>query len=404
VSDGIKSVALVGIGGYGNSYVKELLDRSTAGTIKFAGAIDPSPGGCERLSEIRDRGIPLYDSLENFSRREKADLVILATPIHLHCKQACLAMDTGSHVLTEKPVGSHPDQVELMIEARDRNRRQLAVGYQWSFSPAIQQLKRDIMSGRFGKPKCLRARVYWPRDEKYYRRAAWAGRVRDIDGHPILDSPANNGCAHQLHNMFYVLGSAINRSDWPVSVTAELYRANKIENYDTIVMRSRSEQGASIFFIASHATEQRRDPVFRYEFEHATVHYGQFDDCIVAEPRHGARINYGSPAFADLSRKLSDVLKSIQDNQPVICGAEAAGAQTACVYAAQQSTPTIVDFPRDLIAVEGAPGERRVFVKNLDKVLDKCYEQIRLPSEVAISWAVPAREIAAASSCATIKK
>ncbi len=404
MSDEIASVALVGIGGYGNSYVKELLDRATAGTVKFVAAIDPSPKGCERLSEIRDREIPLFDSLQDFSRREKADLVILATPIHLHCEQACLAMDTGSHVLCEKPVGSHPDQVRLMIAARDRNRRQLAIGYQWSFSPAIQQLKQDIMSGRFGKPKCLRTRVYWPRDEKYYHRCTWAGRKRDADGHPVLDSPANNACAHQLHNMFYVLGNAINRSDWPTSITAELYRAHPIENYDTIAMRGRTEQGASIFFIASHATEHRREPVFRYEFENATVHYGQFDDCIVAEPRDGPRINYGSPTACDLSRKLCAVLTAIQKDQPIICGPEAAGAQTACIYAAQQSMPTIVDFPRDQVVVEGAPGERRTFVKNLDKVLDKCYEQLSLPSELAIPWSAPAIEIAAVSASVTLKR
>jgi predicted dehydrogenase len=404
VSDGIKSVALVGIGGYGNSYIKELLDRATAGTVKFVAAIDPSPQGCERLSEIRDRGIPLFDSLQDFSRREKADLVILATPIHLHCEQACLAMDTGSHVLSEKPVGSHPDQIRLMIEARDRNRRQLAIGYQWSFSPAIQKLKQDIMAGRFGKPKCLRTRVYWPRDEKYYRRCPWAGRKRDADGHLILDSPANNACAHQLHNMFYVLGSAINRSDWPTSVTAELYRANAIGNYDTVALRCRTGHGASILFIASHATEQERDPVFRYEFENATVHYGQFDDCIVAEPRNGARINYGSSSVANLSRKLSDVLNSIQTAEPVVCGPEAAGAQTACIYAAQQSMPDIIDFPRDLVVVEGASDERRTYVKNLDKALDKCYEQFSLPSELAIPWSAPGTEIAAVPENAILKR
>ncbi len=367
VSDSAKSVALVGLGGYGNSYVKELLNRAIACGLEFVAGIDPAPQRCEHLSEIRDRGIPLFNSLEDFSRRNHADLVILATPLHLHCEQARLAMDTGSHVLCEKPLGSHPEQTRLMIEAHDRNKRQLAIGYQWSFSPAIQQLKRDISAGRFGKPKRLRTRVYWPRDEKYYHRCSWAGRVRDDDGRLVLDSPANNGCAHHLHNMFYVLGKTPDRSDWPVAVTAELYRANAIQNYDTVALRSRTEQGVSILLIASHATAQRREPVFRYEFEDATVHYGQFDDCIVAETTSGSRINYGSPAIGDLSRKLTEVLQSIRTPQPVICGPEAAGAQTACIYAAQQSMPNIVDFPANLIVVEGQPGERGPMSKTWKK-------------------------------------
>jgi len=394
VNDGVKSVALVGIGGYGNAYVKELLDRQLAGGIKFVAAVDPAPQRCEHLSEIRDRGIPLFASLEDFSRRGRADLVILATPIQLHCEQACLAMDLGSHVLCEKPLGAHPEQIRRMVEARDRNRRQLAIGYQWSFSPEIQQLKRDISAGRFGRPKRLRTGVYWPRDEKYYRRCPWAGRQRDGDDRLVLDSPANNACAHQLHNMFFVLGKAADRSDWPTTVTAELYRAYAIQNYDTVALRCRTEQGATALFIASHATQHKRDLVFRYEFEDAIVHYGQFDDCIVAEPRNGSRINYGSPPLGDLSHKLSEVLQSIRSAQPVACGPEAAGAQTACVYAAQQSMPNIIDFPGDLVVVEGAPGERRRYVTDLEKTLDQCYEQFSLPSELGIAWSGPGAEVA----------
>jgi predicted dehydrogenase len=394
VIDGAKTVALVGLGGYGLVYLKALLDRKTEGKIKFVAGVDPAPEACERLPEIQERGIPVFQSLEEFSRAGGADLVILSTPLQLHCEQACVALGAGAHVLCEKPLGAHPEQVRLMIEARDRNRRQLAIGYQWSFSPAIQQLKRDIASGRFGQPKRLRTRVYWPRDEKYYSRSHWAGRQRDTDGRLVLDSPANNACAHHLHNMFYVLGDATDRSDWPATVKAELYRANAIQNYDTVVIRSCTQRGADVLFIASHVTQHTRDPVFCYEFEEAAVHYGKFGDCIVAERRDGSRINYGSPTSAEWPHKLFDVLKSVHDAQPVVCGPEAAGAQTACIYAAQQSMPNIVDFPGDQIVVEGEPGERRTYVKDIETILDRCYEQFSLPSDLGVSWSAPGLEIA----------
>lgn len=392
--DGAQSVALVGLGGYGHTYVKALLDRETAGKVKFVAGIDPVPDGCAHLPEIRERGIPLFHSLQEFFRSGRAHLVILSTPPQLHCEQACLALDAGSHVLCEKPLGAHPEQVRLMIEARDRNRRQLAIGYQWSFSPAIQQLKQDIAAGRLGRPRRLRTRVYWPRDEKYYTRSLWAGRQRDADGRLVLDSPANNACAHYLHNMFYILGEAADRSDWPATVEAELYRANPIQNYDTAIIRCRTERGAEVLFVASHATQSECNPVFCYEFEEATVHYGKFRDSIVAERRDGSRIDYGSPASSECPEKLFDVLQSIQNAQPVACGPEAAGAQTACVYAAQQSMPNIVDFPRDLVVVDGEPGQRRTYVKDLDQTLDHCYEQSSLPSESGVSWSVRGLEIA----------
>ena len=228
--------------------------------------------------------------------------------------------------------------------------------------------QRDISAGRYGRPKRLRTRVYWPRDEKYYSRSSWAGRQRDQDGRPVFDSPANNACAHHLHNMFYVLGDAPQHSDWPRTVQAELYRAHPIENYDTIAFRCWTEHGTEILFFASHATKTQRDPAFAYEFETGTIHYGgKFGDFIVAECADGTRVEYGSPASAESAEKLFDVLESIRNNTPVVCGPEAAVRQTACIYAAQQSTPAIVDFPRDLVVIEGQVGERQTHVKDLEK-------------------------------------
>ena len=223
--DGVKTVALVGLGGYGHIYVNALLDPRSASRVSFVAGVDPAFEACTRLAELNEKRIPIFRSLEEFCAAGRADLVILSTPLQLHCEQACFAMAQGSHVLCEKPLGAHPDQARQMIEVRDRSGLQLAIGYQWSFSAAIQNLKRDISAGRYGRPKRLRTRVYWPRDEKYYGRSSWAGRQRDQAGRPVFDSPANNACAHHLHNMFYVLGETPQRSDWPSMVQAELYRA-----------------------------------------------------------------------------------------------------------------------------------------------------------------------------------
>ena len=395
---GVQTVALAGLGGYGDIYLRTLLAPGTSSRLSFVGGIDPRPEGCARLAELQQGKIPIFSSLDEFFAAHTADLVILSTPLQLHCEQAVSVLSRGSNVLCEKPLGSHPDQVRQMIEARDRAGLQLAIGYQWSFSPTIQNLKRDIAAGRFGRPKRLRSRVYWPRDEKYYTRSSWAGRQYDQQGRPVFDSPANNACAHFLHNMFYVLGATPQSSDWPAVVEAELYRAHEIENYDTIALRCRTHSGAEVLFFTSHATKVQRDLTFQYEFENATIHYGgKHGDRVVAESSDGKRIDYGAPTSADSVQKLFDVLQSIRERRPVICGPEAAGAQTACIFAAQQSTPVIVPFPSDLIVVEGAAGQRSTYVKNLEKDLDRCFNESVLPSDIGISWAKRPVQISVAS-------
>jgi predicted dehydrogenase len=392
------SIALVGLGGYGHIYVNALLGNSANMPFKLVAGVDPVPEGCSRLGDLQERSIPIFSSLDEFLESGRADLIVLSTPLHLHCEQTCAALAHGAHVLCEKPLGAHPKQVRQMMEARDRHKRQVSIGYQWSFSPAVLELKRDISAGRFGHPRRLRTRVYWPRDEKYYKRGSWAGRQRDSQDRWVLDSPANNACAHYLHNMFYVLGDAVDRSDWPATVQAELYRANEIENYDTIALRCRTQRGAEIMFLASHATRHGRDPQFCYEFESGTVRYGgKLGDTIIAELPDGSLVNYGSPAPSDSPQKLFDTMESLRSLQPVVCGPEAAGAQTACVYAAQQSMATVVDFPPEMVRVEGKPGERRTHVKNLEKVLDECYDRFSLPSEIGLVWAKAGREVAVAA-------
>ena len=130
------------------------------------------------------------------------------------------------------------------------------IGYQWSFSKAIQSLKNDIIKGLFGKPIRLKTLALWPRDDEYYGRNNWAGRIKENQGKWVLDSPMNNAVAHYLHNMFYVLGFEVDSSAVPKQVIAECYRANPIENYDTAVCRILTTDDVEILFYASHASHR----------------------------------------------------------------------------------------------------------------------------------------------------
>lgn len=389
------SLALVGLGGYGNVYLKELLGSGESNGLRFIAAIDPQPQRCERIEQVRAAKVPVYPSLEAFQAQAKADLVVLATPPQFHCRQVVAALEHGSHVLCEKPAAASPDQIRQMIEARDRAGKLVAIGYQWSFSPAIQQLKDDIGSGRFGAVRQLKTSAYWPRDERYYSRNDWAGRQRDAQGRLVLDSPVNNACAHYLHNMFYVLGESLDRSAMPRTVLAELYRANPIENYDTAVIRCQTTNDAALIFIATHASKLQRGPILRYEFEKALIsHSPQEGGAIHARMKDGSTFSYGAPIESDSVQKLLDVCKAIRSGQPIACGLEAAAAHTACMFAAQESMPQITDFPKELIAIEGEAGSRKTSVTGLEAALDRCFDEFKMPSELEFPWSRPGTPIA----------
>jgi predicted dehydrogenase len=379
------SIVLSGLGGMGSVYLAALLEKRRSGTFRVEGAVDPFPGKCPHLAELRNLRVPVFASLEEFYARHRADLAVIASPIHLHCPQTCLALREGSDVLCEKPAAATVQEIRAMSRAARRARRWVAVGFQWSFSRAVQNLKRDIQSGRFGRPRRLRCLYLWPRDEAYYLRNDWAGKKKDEAGRWILDSPMNNAMAHDLHNMFYVLGEKRETSALPARVEAELYCAYDIPNFDTAAARSFTESGAEILFYVSHAAAIDTGPVFSYEFERATISLRGRNSGIMALFEDGAVKAYGSPDREPL-QKLSEAIRLAGTVDLPACGLEAARSHTICLNGAQDSMPRIRNFPRALVKATGDRGSRAISVTGLDRVLMECYEKGTLPSEAGVAW------------------
>ncbi len=386
------SIVLVGIGGMGSVYVKVLLAKKGAAEFQIVGAVDPEPERCPQLAELRALDVPVFGSLESFYRAGRAELAIISSPIPCHADQTCLALERGSSVLCEKPVAATAAEGRRMLEAERRSGRWVAVGFQWSFSSSVQALKKDILDGRFGRPLRLKCLYLWPRDFGYYERSPWAGRIRDDAGGWVLDGPAMNAMGHDLHNMFYVLGPARETSAVPAEVRAELYRAYPIENYDTAALRARTAGGVEILFYVSHACRDDRGPVFSYAFEKGEAVCRSRTSGIAARFADGTEKTYGVPD-AEPMNKLWASIAAVRSGQPPLCGIQAALSQILCLNAAQESTPEIVDFPRDLVRREGAPGRERLMVEGLDEALTEGYEKERLPSEAGLSWARAGREI-----------
>jgi predicted dehydrogenase len=378
------TIVLVGIGGMGSVYLHSLLQNREGHRYRLAGTVDPHPQGSPQSADLQSLNIPVFATLEEFYTWSQADLAIIASPIHFHSEQTRLALSRGSHVLCEKPAAATVQEVLQMQAAEQAARRWVAIGYQWSFSPAIQSLKADIREGLFGRPRRLKCLYLWPRNEAYYRRNDWAGRARDAEGRWILDSPANNAMAHDLHNMLYILGGEREKAAHPVRVEAELYRAHHIENFDTAAIRCHTEAGAEILFFVSHSAGFDTGPVFSYEFEWGEVKAAGRDAAIIAHLPAG-RKNYGVPDSEPL-RKMWEEIDSVGSGDLPACGLGAAFGQVLAVNGAQDSQPEIQDFPRKLISVRGEPDRREVSVEGLAGVLQECYEKNRLPSELGISW------------------
>ncbi|MHB8467311.1 MAG: Gfo/Idh/MocA family protein [Acidimicrobiales bacterium] len=92
-----------------------------------------------------------YGSYEAMARDREVDVVYVATPHHRHCADTILYLDSGKHVLCEKPLAINPPQVAAMIEAADRNKRFLMEAIWTRFLPAIGKLTQLIADNAIGE-------------------------------------------------------------------------------------------------------------------------------------------------------------------------------------------------------------------------------------------------------------
>lgn len=374
------SVVLAGACGYGGFYLAPLLREADVLGTELVAVADPKVEQSEHYPALRQKGIPTFQSLEGFYETgERAELAIIAAPIHCHLPLSQLAADHGACVLCEKPLAATAGQADAFLELEHRCPGFVAIGYQWSFAPATQALKQDIIAGRLGRPRRLKTMVLWPRTKSYYERNNWAGKLRMPNGAPVHDSPANNANAHHLHNMLYVLGDTRQTSALPARVESRLYRAKPIENFDSAAVHVTTASGVDVWFYATHAVRDSVGPVYTFEFDDATVSFCHGDGIIRASFTDGTTVEYGDPELGG-RRKIIDCVRAVRTGAGICCGVTAAAAQTRVIHAVQNGAD-IMAVPDALVRTTELPGDDiLVWADGLAEAFSDAYHNWALPA------------------------
>lgn len=379
-------VVTIGAKGYATTYLHPLLDNMNKGIYTYSGAIGIDITECKFYDWLCDSNIPTYRTLEEFYQDgHRADLVVIATPPHLHFPQTMLALKNGANVLCEKPVTPLYEDALTMQKTAEENGKFVAIGYQWSYSQQNRDLKKDILSGKLGKPKLMKSFVSWPRGWDYYDKT-WKGKLRDKDGEWILDSIASNAAAHHLHNMYFLLGEAMDECEYPKYIRSELFRANDIDTYDTCLLDITTENDVKLIYAVSHsAGEKEIDPKYIFEFENATVHcnMGGEKDHIIAEFKDGTVKDYGNP-LDDYDRRLWDSIEAVKTGQQLVCTAKTAAAHIFTVNQLHKNGKIVV-LPEELLVKDNK--KRKTTVKGLYELLYRAYEEGKLLSDMGVEWA-----------------
>lgn len=374
-------VLLAGIGGYGTRYLDEFLDRND-GSFEFSGVADPFAAASPRFEELKARRIPVYKSPAEFFAEKRADLTVIASPIHTHYPYILTCFENKSRVLCEKPVTANLAELDELIEKEKQSGLFAAVGFQLCFSRDVLALKKDILDGLFGKLCEFKALRCPRRGTKYYRRNGWAGKL-SFEGRDVLDSPLQNGCAHELLNMLFLSGNEMNKSAAVESVEAELWQGRpEIENYDAAALRLKTSGGMNVLFYTAHCIEEfSLGPLGEYRFEKAVVRWGEKPGSgFTAHFNNGRVKSYDEMDKGNPLQKFYDALEAVRSGVPPVCTLETARPHLQCVTKVQQF-PVKKIPPEKIAQGSSEDGDIFYYIPGLSKAFLRAYEENALPSE-----------------------
>jgi predicted dehydrogenase len=155
-----------------------------------------------RTQEVATQlGIPCVDTdWRRVIAREDVQLIALAVPAPAQLEIGLAALEAGKHVFLEKPLAPTLDGARRLAAAALRNRRVLAVNFEFPELPAWREAKRVLDAGRLGSLR--HAAVTW-------RVETYAGRVR-LDGWKARGEQGggalNMFTSHSLHYLDLLFG------------------------------------------------------------------------------------------------------------------------------------------------------------------------------------------------------
>ena len=216
------------IPGLDNAVLSAVCDIDSAKTDKYA----------------KEHKVPGYTSSDEMLNAKVADAIIVATPHYDHPPIGIKALETGHHVLVEKPIAVGVKAARQLIDAAAKYPKQkFGIMYNQRSNPIYQQLRSLIADGELGEITRVTWLITdWFRTWSYYAsggwRATWAG-----EGGGVLI----NQCPHNLDLIQWITGMMPNR----ITAVGSIGKTHPIEVEDEMSAILEYPNGAIGHFVTS---------------------------------------------------------------------------------------------------------------------------------------------------------
>lgn len=151
-------VALVGLGYYSTDILAPALQLTE--NCYLAGIVTGTPAKAERWKQqykIPDKNIYNYGNFDKLADNPDIDIVYIVLPPSMHAEYSIRGANAGKQVWCEKPMAMTAAECQQMIDAANKNKVQLTIGYRMHHEPNTQRIMRIAKELPYGKLENLSA-------------------------------------------------------------------------------------------------------------------------------------------------------------------------------------------------------------------------------------------------------
>jgi predicted dehydrogenase len=292
-----RRVAVVGLG-VGLSHLASFAELPEE--FELIAVCDPD---AERLESAGEHfGVPArYADLDELLANETLDVVDLATPPDLHFDQCMRVLESGRHVICEKPLVPSLRQLDELERAEARSGRRVMPIFQYRFGRGIQRLRHLVDAGVTGRAYLSTVETAWRRGKAYYS-VPWRGRWDTERGGVLLSHAIH---AHDL--LCFVVGDI--RRVFARATT----RVNPIETEDCAAVSLEMADG-SLATLSATLGSKHEISRMRFCFEHLTA-----ESCL--EPyAPGSEPWSFTPAHPEVEKRMDEALEGFEPGAELYTG------------------------------------------------------------------------------------
>lgn len=184
-------VALVGLGGYSTDILAPALQLTEH--CELRGIVTGSPEKIPQWQErygIPERNVYSYETMNEIANNPDIDVVYIVLPTFLHKKYSIIGAEAGKHVWCEKPMAMTVTECQEIIDACNKNRVQLTIGYRLQHEPNTRTIMGYAHTQPYGAVKKVIAKAGYAgegaaQDDWRMDRSKGGGALYDMGVYPI---------------------------------------------------------------------------------------------------------------------------------------------------------------------------------------------------------------------------